>query len=99
MIDFSADLDIFLADFGEAITYTPQGGQVKTITGIFDLSYAAATLGLGSAESSDPAATCKSSDLSGARHGDTMAIRGVTYAIKAIEPDGTGFTIVRLKKA
>ena len=39
-VESAADRLAMLADFGQSITYTAQGGSPSTITGIFDNDYA-----------------------------------------------------------
>ena len=98
-MDFDSDLDIFLSDFAVDATYTPAGGTAKTIKSIFDSEYItmspAGDIGV---ESVSPAAYCKTSALTGAKHGDTLVISGTTYYIVGIHPDGTGITILILSR-
>ena len=90
----SADLDVYLSDFGEDASFSRQGGAPSTIKVLFDNDFLT-TLGV---ETSGPSALCKSSDVSAAAHGDTLEIGGVTYNITGIQPDGTGFTLLILSR-
>lgn len=92
------DLTAFFADFGVAATYTPASGAGTEITVLFDNEYVPMNLGGVEVESLGPAATCKTSDVSGAAHGDTLTISGVVYNITGIHPDGTGITVLLLSR-
>lgn len=83
----------FDIDLGVSATYT-HGGVPATITVIFDNAFVAVE----GVESLGPAATCKTSDVASAAHGDTLVIGGVTYNITGVHPDGTGITILMLSR-
>jgi len=59
---------------------------------LFDQAYAE-SLGV---SSSGPAATCLSDDVASAAPGSVLTVRGNDYRVAAIEPDGTGVTVLRL---
>jgi chemotaxis protein histidine kinase CheA len=48
--------------------------------------------------SSSPSATCLSTDVATATLTSTMLINSVTYRVAAIEPDGSGVTVLRLHR-
>lgn len=96
--DMTADLAVFLADFGVSATYTPAGGAGAAISVLFDNEYAPMNLGGVEVESLGPAAQCKTSDVSGAAHGDTLTIDGTRYSIIGVHPDGTGLTVLLLSR-
>lgn len=80
--------------------FTPAGGIGTIIKVIFNKEYQTIEMlsgGVG-VESSGPVATCKTSDVSGAKHGDTLAISGTTYYISGVQPDGTGITKLLLSE-
>ena len=79
--------------FGVAVTLPDQ----TEIAGLFDEEY----VGVGDIpiESSGPAVTCRTSDLSDVTHGASLVIEAITYTIRAVQPDGTGITVLRLEKA
>lgn len=81
-----------------AVTATLTGGG--TVEGIFDAEYYAALDGIAgvAVESSQPAFTAPTSDLSGVGQGDTLTIDGATYEVVEVKPDGTGVTTLRLLK-
>lgn len=90
------------AMFDPALTtdavYTPQGGAASAIKVIFDNEYRAVNIETGQVESAGPQATCKTSDVANAKHGETLVINSTTYYIIEIQPDGTGFTILILSR-
>jgi hypothetical protein len=88
-----------LADFGQSITYTVQGGSAVTITGIFDNDYAEVDAGgmVGFALQ-QPRIVVRTSDVASATEGDTFVISGVTYLSRVIQDDGTGMTFIVLEK-
>lgn len=90
----------FNGDFDEAAVYTPSGGQARTIHVIFDNEYQAAQFAQADAavESSGPRATCRESDVAGVAHGDTLQIRGISYSVAEVHPDGTGFVVLVLSR-
>ncbi len=90
----------FNGDFDEAAVYTPSSGQARIFQVMFDNEYQAAQFAQAEAEIelSGPKATCRESDVPGVAHGDTLEIRGITYSIAEVHPDGTGLTILILSK-
>ena len=91
--DDSSRLELFdTDDFGVESTF---GGN--TIKGIFENGYTeieGANIGL---ESLAPSYTCRTSDVSSAKHGDTLTIDGVAYSIVGVQPDGQGITMLTLE--
>jgi len=88
------DLPSFLQDFGE--TAILEGGGEVTV--IFDDEFVAASPLDQEVESTKPQAIGLSSDLEGVEHETTIEIRGVTYRIVGIHPDGQGMTTLILTK-
>ena len=76
-----------LSDF--AILATVRGRQINVI---FDQQYVD-TLGV---ETSQPAATCASSDVADVEQDDSITVDGREYRIIGVQPDGTGVTVLRL---
>lgn len=60
---------------------------------IFDRNYLAVD-GMGS---TSPAALADSELVATATQASTMVVRGNTYRVRSIEPDGTGSTLLRLE--
>ena len=75
--------------FGETATV---GG--KTIQAIFSFEYAE----VNDVESRRPVLTVRTADVSSPVHGIAAVVRGVTYAVKNIQDDGTGMTLLVLGK-
>lgn len=99
---FADNIDAFfrLGGHGVAGTYT-HAGAGRQITGILDRDYLAADMGgrVG-VSSSQPRFTCATAALpAGAASGDTLAVGGVTYTVRVVEPDGTGVTQLVLEAA
>ena len=95
----AADRLAMLADFGQSITYTAQGGSPSTITGIFDNDYAEVDAGgmVGFAMQ-QPRLMVRTSDVASATEGDTFVVSGVTYLSRVVQDDGTGMTFIVLEK-
>lgn len=99
-MNLTADLDIYFADFGAAASYTPSGGQAAALKVIFDNAHQTLDMlggGVGF-ESAGPQALCKTSDVSTAKHGDTIVVSSKTYYVTGVEPDGIGLTKLLLSE-
>lgn len=78
--------------------FAPAAGASRTVPGIFDNEYVTVFDGQdASVESSGPAFICRTVDIPGAAHGDTLTLSGVAYIIRGVQPDGTGITTLRLE--
>jgi hypothetical protein len=97
---FTEDLSSFFqtADHATAGTYTPNGGSVSTINGIFEKPYFGASGAEVDVESSKPTFLCQTSDVSSATHGDDLSISGTNYKVVGVEDDGTGVTLLILEE-
>lgn len=87
--DFTAYLDD--ADFATEATFSRSG---LTVNVIFDADYQD-PLGV---ESSGPMAEGKASDFASVVQGDTLTINSIAYRISNIQPDGTGWITLKLRK-
>lgn len=87
------DLSVFLKDMATTATLSV-GGTAQVI---FDNAYAGAFNGM--VAGTDPSCTGRTSDLAAVTVGSTATINGNTYAIVAIDPDGTGMTKLQLREA
>ena len=98
-VETDADRLIMLADFGQSVTYTVQGGSAATITAIFDNQYLEVDTGgeVGFAIQ-QPRLTCRTSDVVNCTEGDTFVISGTTYKSRVVQDDGTGITLISLEK-
>ena len=99
-IETDTERAIFLDadDFGQSVTYTPNGGGGSSINAIFDQAFFQVDGSTGALESSQPMVTVLSSDVTGIDHGDTFTIAGTTYNVVGIQPDGQGMTEVLLEE-
>ncbi len=98
-MSFDSDIDIYFSDFAVDAVYTPQGGSASTIKVIFNNEYAAAMSSIGvGIEGALPEAVCKTSDVTNAKHSDTLTVGSTTYHVLNVQPDGTGITILTLSK-
>jgi len=79
------DLDVFLDtdDFATEATINS-----ATVLGILGNEFVQVDF----VESSKPAFECKSSDITGIAHGDTVTVGSDSYKVRGIQPDGTGMT-------
>lgn len=98
-VESAADRLAMLADFGQSITYTVQGGSAATITGIFDAQFVEVDAGgnVGVAYQ-QPRLMARTSDVINCTEGDTFIISGVTYLSRIVQDDGTGMTMILLEK-
>jgi len=91
---FAEDLDPFLdTDTGFAVSATIGASVVPVV---FDAEY---TSMAGMVESTGPQCLGKTSDLSAAVQGTAISIGGVGYVVTGNQPDGTGMTLLQLRKA
>lgn len=87
---FVEDHDAFLIDFGvDAVV----NGRI--VRGVFDNAYAD-PLGMAA---SMPALLCVESLVAHAAQGDDVAIGSDAYSIAAIQPDGAGMVLLKLRSA
>jgi hypothetical protein len=101
MIDLSGfNADFFDGTFDEVGVFTPSGGSPRSIPVIFDNEYQAAQYQEADAgiESSGPKATCLEGDVAGVAHGDTLIVRGKTWHVLEVRPDGMGLVTLLLSK-
>lgn len=90
---FTEDFDAFLSqsDFATSAVFSRSGATVSVI---FDADYQDP---LGQ-EASTPMAEGKASDFSGVVQGDTLTINSIAYRISNVQPDGTGWISMKLRK-
>jgi len=93
MPQFSAsDLAAFfdVDDFGVTATYKAGGvGGGVAVRIIFTNNYVAFTGGTVDIEGTYPVALCKTTDISGVAHDDTLLIDSVTYKVIGVQPSST----------
>jgi len=86
---FAEDFAPFFAEFGEVAVFGAQ--QVR---GVFDTA-SASTLDV---YGTQPVFTAATASLAGVAVGAGAVIRGVSYTVVGVEPDGTGITVLRLER-
>jgi len=87
-------------DFATASSYTLSGGSASTVNGISDNEYFEVDplSGVG-VVSAQPRFVCTTADFpSGAAAGDAITVDGTAYAVRVIQPEGTGVTTLALEK-
>lgn len=97
---FVEDFTPFLSEneFAEEVLYSSSGaGTTVALRAIFDLEYQTDLEGL--VGGAGPALHCTVSDAPGARRGDAVTVRGVSYEVVEPMPDGTGWQTLRLRRA
>lgn len=115
MIESDDDLLVFFDGFGEddGVVFTVGGVALPAIPAIFDTRppftatnfkgfRATSDMGraLGSVAGSTPRLLCRTIDLATIKAGRaTVAVRGLTYNVFDIEPDGTGLSTLEIKQA
>lgn len=84
-----------------AIVYTPGVGAAVSVNGIFDAAYRREEAGEAGVSTSEPAVFVRLSDLPSDPRTDTPAlvIRGITYGVREVEPDGDGGVRLFLQEA
>jgi hypothetical protein len=94
-VAFVEDRSVFFSDLDSVVAIYNGGGTVR---GYLDLAYIEP---LGNAvQGSAPVFTCNASDLPSIRQSDTLffVVRGETYKVVGVEPDGTGILALRLER-
>jgi hypothetical protein len=92
-----SEIDCFFDAGFESDATLVVSGSSKSIKVIFDNEHYGEKVYDQEINSSMPVATCKTSDLTGLKQGDTLTVNAVTYKILDIQPDGTGLTKLILK--
>lgn len=92
-VETSLDRLIFLNDFGEDINI-----GARTIKGIFDNPHSDVSAG-GEVSFSmqESFIQVRSEDVTSIGQGSIITIRGSSYAVIDIQPDGTGMTMIMLE--
>lgn len=90
---FTEDLTPFFADFGEMVSL-----GVGPLKAIFDNGHQAASLLGVEFESRNPVLYVKTADLPADAHDLPVTVRGVEYEVINVEPDGTGLSVLQLRR-
>jgi hypothetical protein len=95
-VAFDEDLSVFLstADFAVVATYN----SATPVTGIFDNAHQLAPLGMAMQGAAAPQFLCRASDVDADPVGKSLVVGGVDYSIAEHQPDGTGMTVLILKR-
>ena len=86
------DLSLYTKAFGVPVTLD---GAV--VSGIFDDRHAEGFDDM--MTGSNPRVSMSTADASAAVRGSVVVIDGTTYSVAAIQPDGTGWTVLTLQNA
>jgi hypothetical protein len=100
-VETAADRAVFVnpADFGVTATYTPVAGSPSSVNGIKDAPWVNAQVeAFVGVESTHPTFLAETANLPGVTHGATLVIAGVTFKVRGVQDDGTGFTVLILEK-
>jgi hypothetical protein len=97
--DRAAMLDVDYG-FAEAATHINEFGVSSTVNGIFDNTYSSVNIGIGEVDfsESNPTFIGRTADFTDIRYGDHLELNSVTWIIREIMPDGTGFTELTLER-
>ena len=87
---FVEDKGVYFTDFGE-----PAVIAGKSATVIFDNAFLASL----DVESANPVCLCADEDVAGVAQGASVLLRGTSYKVAGVHPDGTGFTMLELRLA
>ena len=95
-------LAVFMKEFAEddelVFEWTTGDDETETLTcrGIFDNSFVDANIGETVLDTTAPRLTCIADEVEDVPREATVTVRGKTYSVTQIQPDGTGFAIVQL---
>lgn len=94
---FNEDLLAFLdtADFAVVADYN----SGTSVVGIFDAPHELAALGMSLQASAKPQFLCRAADVDADPVGKALVVNGITYSIAENQPDGTGMTLLILKRS
>lgn len=98
--DRAAFVDV--SDFGDAAVYSAAAGGSGSLAGIFDDPSLSAEINDVSTIGARPTFCCRAAELPNgaeADSGDLLTVRGATYQVFSIEPDGQGMALLRLSQA
>tara|TARA_R110000824_G_scaffold82382_6_gene206495 strand:- start:2274 stop:2567 length:294 start_codon:yes stop_codon:yes gene_type:complete len=81
-------------DFGIVATFTPSGGSLTSVNGIFENIYSEDLSVTGTV----PTFACVESDVSSLAVDDVLTVDSSIYYVRTKKPDGTGATLLVLEK-
>lgn len=92
-------IDEFFQDFTVTATFSPDVNSSREIEVIFDNSYSLNILRTDfEVANLSPQVIVRTTDVSDVSLSSTIEVEGTTYNVTAIEPDGTGITVLRLSR-
>ena len=94
-------LAVFLKDFAEdaAVVFEWETDGIPhslTVNAIFDNSFVDAAIGETAMDTTAPRLTCQASEVATLPREALVVIRGKSYSVVQVQPDGTGFTVIHL---
>lgn len=90
------NLDIFFRGPGNLLAEFTVGGKVLRVRGYFEDAFFDSSVGQVVLNSRQPRFMCKESDVAAVVRDTKAVIKGVTYAVLEVQPDGTGVSTVLL---
>lgn len=88
-----------MSTFGETVTWRPGLEGHRELTAIFRAAHAAVDLGQGAIATVDPELDVRLSDVGEPpREGDKVIVRGLSYRVSEVQPDGEGGAKLKLKR-
>ena len=94
---FEEDLLAFLSTDEFAVTANYNSGT--SVVGIFNNAHELAPLGMAMQAAARPEFLCRSADLDASPVGKSLIVNGTTYSVAEQQPDGTGMTLLILKRS
>ncbi len=101
-VETDSDRATFVSDWNSALfspgdTYPNRNDKTATIKGIFDKEYFRAEGEFTAVSTSEPQFHARTGDIDGAERNSMIEIGEDKYKVVAVEPDGTGFTVLILE--
>jgi hypothetical protein len=93
--DFYDVADFFSGEDATAVDYE-SGGVRRHIRVIFNNRSAPSQMADGTFQNAGPNALCMTRDVYDANNDATLTVEGVSYYVIGVEPEGQGFTRLRL---
>jgi hypothetical protein len=96
--DLAAFLDVDM--FADPVVFTsgdqPVAYAPKACNGIFDATFTDAQVGSSNLETNQPRVMVRAEDVPGVKRGDLCTVKGRTFDVMQVQPDGTGMAVVYL---
>lgn len=87
---------VYSGDFGSS-TYGSDafGGALPGFTAVLDREF----VEVQGIEGENPVLTCRTSDVPGLNHGDSLTVNSTGYTVRGIQHDGNGLTVIVLEES